>query len=30
MITHCLPLEKINQAFDLMHAGQSIRSVITF
>ena len=30
MITHRLPLEKINQAFDLMHAGQSIRSVISF
>jgi S-(hydroxymethyl)glutathione dehydrogenase/alcohol dehydrogenase len=30
MITHTLPLEKINQAFDLMHEGKSIRSVITF
>jgi S-(hydroxymethyl)glutathione dehydrogenase/alcohol dehydrogenase len=30
MITHRLPLEKINQAFDLMHQGKSIRSVITF
>jgi S-(hydroxymethyl)glutathione dehydrogenase/alcohol dehydrogenase len=30
MITHTLPLEKINQAFDLMHEGESIRSVITF
>jgi len=30
MITHVLPLERINEAFDLMHEGQSIRSVITF
>ncbi len=30
MITHRLPLEKINEAFDLMHEGKSIRSVIEF
>jgi S-(hydroxymethyl)glutathione dehydrogenase/alcohol dehydrogenase len=30
MITHRLPLEKINEAFDLMHEGKSIRSVINF
>jgi S-(hydroxymethyl)glutathione dehydrogenase/alcohol dehydrogenase len=30
LITHVLPLEKINDAFDLMHEGKSIRSVITF
>jgi S-(hydroxymethyl)glutathione dehydrogenase/alcohol dehydrogenase len=30
LITHVLPLEKINDAFDLMHEGTSIRSVITF
>lgn len=30
MITHVMPLEKINDAFDLMHKGESIRSVITF
>ena len=30
MITHTLPLEKINEAFDLMHEGKSIRSVIMF
>ncbi|MPZ75876.1 MAG: S-(hydroxymethyl)glutathione dehydrogenase/class III alcohol dehydrogenase [Deltaproteobacteria bacterium] len=30
MITHKLPLEKINQAFDLMREGKSIRSVIEF
>jgi S-(hydroxymethyl)glutathione dehydrogenase / alcohol dehydrogenase len=30
MITHTLPLERINEAFDLMHEGKSIRSVIHF
>jgi S-(hydroxymethyl)glutathione dehydrogenase/alcohol dehydrogenase len=30
MITHQLPLERINEAFDLMHAGQSIRSVVVY
>lgn len=30
MITHVMPLEKINDAFDLMHKGESIRSVVTF
>jgi threonine dehydrogenase-like Zn-dependent dehydrogenase len=30
LITHTMPIEKINDAFDLMHAGQSIRSVVTF
>ncbi|MCV6548274.1 MAG: S-(hydroxymethyl)glutathione dehydrogenase/class III alcohol dehydrogenase [Cohaesibacter sp.] len=30
MITHVMPLEDINKAFDLMHEGKSIRSVITF
>ncbi len=30
LITHVMPLEEINQAFDLMHKGESIRSVITF
>jgi S-(hydroxymethyl)glutathione dehydrogenase / alcohol dehydrogenase len=29
-ITHELPLERINEAFDLMHAGKSIRTVIRF
>ncbi len=29
-ITHRLPLEKINEAFDLMHEGKSIRSVIEY
>ena len=30
MITHTMPIEEINQAFDLMHKGESIRSVVTF
>ena len=30
LITHVLPLEEINTAFDLMHRGESIRSVVTF
>ncbi len=30
LITHNLPLDKINDAFDLMHAGKSIRSVIIY
>ena len=30
MITHSMPLEDINRAFDLMHSGESIRSVIIF
>jgi S-(hydroxymethyl)glutathione dehydrogenase/alcohol dehydrogenase len=30
MITHTLPLERINEAFDLMHEGKSIRSVVVF
>jgi len=30
MITHVLPLEKINDAFDLMHRGESIRSVVVY
>lgn len=29
-ITHTLPLERINEAFDLMHDGKSIRTVINF
>lgn len=29
-ITHRLPLEQINEAFDLMHEGKSIRTVIHF
>ena len=30
LITHTMPLEEINDAFDLMHEGKSIRSVVTF
>ena len=30
LITHVMPLDKINTAFDLMHAGESIRSVVTY
>jgi S-(hydroxymethyl)glutathione dehydrogenase / alcohol dehydrogenase len=30
LITHTMPLEKINDAFDLMHRGESIRSVVLF
>jgi S-(hydroxymethyl)glutathione dehydrogenase/alcohol dehydrogenase len=30
LITHTMPLDKINDAFHLMHEGKSIRSVVTF
>ena len=30
LITHTMPLDKINDAFDLMHEGKSIRSVILY
>ncbi len=30
LITHTMPLEEINTAFDLMHAGESIRSVVIY
>ena len=30
LITHTMPLDKINTAFDLMHAGESIRSVVVY
>jgi S-(hydroxymethyl)glutathione dehydrogenase/alcohol dehydrogenase len=30
MITHTLALEDINKGFDLMHSGESIRSVVVF
>ena len=29
-VTHTLPLDRINEAFDLMHEGKSIRTVIHF
>ena len=30
LITHTMPLEDINRAIDLMHAGESIRSVVVY
>jgi len=30
LITHTMPLDDINRAFDLMHAGESIRSVVLY
>ena len=30
LVTHVMPLAEINRAFDLMHSGESIRSVVTF
>jgi len=30
LITHVLPLSEINAGFDLMHKGESIRSVVVF
>ena len=30
LITHVLPLERINEGFELMHAGRSIRTVVTY
>lgn len=30
LITHTMPLEKINHGFELMHSGESIRSVVIF
>ena len=30
LITHKLPLERINEAFDLMHEGESIRTVVEY
>ena len=30
LITHTMPLDKINSAFDLMHSGESIRSVVVY
>ena len=30
LITHTLPLERINEGFDLMHRGESIRSVVLY
>ncbi|MFQ5940030.1 MAG: S-(hydroxymethyl)glutathione dehydrogenase/class III alcohol dehydrogenase [Alphaproteobacteria bacterium] len=30
LITHTMPLDDINTGFDLMHAGESIRTVVTY
>ncbi|MDH3473655.1 MAG: S-(hydroxymethyl)glutathione dehydrogenase/class III alcohol dehydrogenase [Rhodospirillales bacterium] len=30
LITHTMPLDEINTAFDLMHEGESIRSVVVY
>ena len=30
MITHVMPLSDINKGFDLMHSGESIRSVVVY
>jgi S-(hydroxymethyl)glutathione dehydrogenase/alcohol dehydrogenase len=30
LITHTMPLEQINRGFDLMHSGESIRSVVLY
>ena len=30
LVTQVMPIEKINEAFDLMHKGESIRTVLTF
>jgi S-(hydroxymethyl)glutathione dehydrogenase/alcohol dehydrogenase len=30
LITHTMPLEQINHGFDLMHSGESIRSVVLY
>jgi S-(hydroxymethyl)glutathione dehydrogenase/alcohol dehydrogenase len=30
LITHVLPLERINEGFELMHKGESIRSVVVY
>ena len=30
LITHTLPLERINEGFELMHRGESIRSVVVY
>jgi S-(hydroxymethyl)glutathione dehydrogenase/alcohol dehydrogenase len=29
-VTHTMPLARVNEAFDLMHEGKSIRTVLHF
>jgi S-(hydroxymethyl)glutathione dehydrogenase / alcohol dehydrogenase len=30
LITHVMPLDQINEGFDLMHHGESIRGVVVY
>ena len=30
LITNVMPIDRINEAFDLMHKGEGIRTVMTF
>jgi S-(hydroxymethyl)glutathione dehydrogenase/alcohol dehydrogenase len=30
LVTHELPIEKINEAFDMLHQGRSIRTVLSY
>ncbi|MBO0349846.1 S-(hydroxymethyl)glutathione dehydrogenase/class III alcohol dehydrogenase [Phormidium pseudopriestleyi FRX01] len=30
LVSHIIPVNRINEAFDLMHAGEGIRTVVTF
>ena len=30
LVTHTLPLERINEGFELMHKGESIRAVVKY
>jgi S-(hydroxymethyl)glutathione dehydrogenase/alcohol dehydrogenase len=30
LITNVMPIEQVNEAFDLMHKGEAIRTVLTF
>jgi len=30
LVTHELPIERINEAFDMLHQGRSIRSVLSY
>ena len=30
LITHKLPLSRINESFELMHSGESIRTVVEY
>lgn len=29
-VTHTLPFERINEAFELLHSGKTLRTVLTF